>query len=80
LSCSCRGLVGISGRLYGCAEIVGKLNKEINAGLADPGIRTRLADLGGTALPGSPAEFGKFIADETEKWGKAARAANIKVQ
>jgi hypothetical protein len=57
---------------------VDKLNKVINAGLTDPGIKTRL-DLGGTALPGSPAEFGKFIADETEKWGKVARAANIKV-
>jgi hypothetical protein len=39
---------------------------------------TRLADLGGTVLPGSPSEFGKFIADETEKWGKVIRAANIK--
>jgi tripartite-type tricarboxylate transporter receptor subunit TctC len=60
------------------AEIIDKLNTEVNAGLADPGIKTRLADLGGTALPGSPAEFGKFIADETEKWGKVVRAANIR--
>src|SRR4029077_9104120 len=52
------------------AEIVDKLNKEINAGLADPKLRARLADLGGTVLAGSPADFGKFIADETEKWGK----------
>ena len=52
------------------AEIVDKLNKEINAGLADPKMKARLADLGGTLLAGSPADFGKLIADETEKWGK----------
>ena len=62
------------------AEIVEKLNKEINAGLADPKINARLADLGGVALPGSPAEFGKLIAAETEKWGKVIRAANIKAE
>jgi tripartite-type tricarboxylate transporter receptor subunit TctC len=61
-------------------EIIDKLNKEINAGLADPNIKTRLADLGGTALAGSPAGFGKLIADETEKWGKVIRAANIKAE
>ena len=55
------------------AEIVDKLNKEINAGLADPKIKARLADLGGTVLPGSPADFGKLIADETEKWAKVIR-------
>jgi tripartite-type tricarboxylate transporter receptor subunit TctC len=60
------------------AEIINKLNKEINAGLADPKIKARLTDLGGTVLPGSPADFGKLIADETEKWGKVVRAANIK--
>jgi tripartite-type tricarboxylate transporter receptor subunit TctC len=60
------------------AEIVEKLNQEINAGLADPKLRARLADLGGTVLAGSPADFGKLIADETEKWGKVIRAANIK--
>ena len=60
------------------AEIIDKLNKEINAALADPKIKARLADLGGTVLPGSPADFGKLIADETEKWGKVIRAANIK--
>jgi tripartite-type tricarboxylate transporter receptor subunit TctC len=60
------------------AEIIDKLNKEINAGLADPKIKTRLADFGGTPLVGSPADFGKLIADETEKWGKVVRAANIK--
>ena len=60
------------------AEIVDKLNEEINAGLADPTLKARLADLGGTVLAGSPADFGKLIADETEKWGKVIRAANIK--
>ena len=60
------------------AEIIDKLNKEINAGLADPKMKARLADLGGRCLPGSPADFGKLIADETEKWAKVIRAANIK--
>jgi tripartite-type tricarboxylate transporter receptor subunit TctC len=60
------------------AEIVEKLNKEINAGLADPKMKARLADLGGVPMPMSPAEFGKLIADETEKWAKVIRAANIK--
>ena len=60
------------------AEIIDKLNKEINAGLADPKIKARLADMGGTVLPGSPADFGKLIADETEKWGKVVKFADIK--
>jgi tripartite-type tricarboxylate transporter receptor subunit TctC len=60
------------------AEIVDKLNKEINAGLADPKLKARLADLGASVLVGSPADYGKLIADETEKWGKVIRAANIK--
>jgi len=59
-------------------EIVEKLNKEINAGLADPKIKARLADLGGEVLALSPADFAKLIAEETEKWGKVIRAANIK--
>jgi tripartite-type tricarboxylate transporter receptor subunit TctC len=59
-------------------EIVDKLNKEINSALGDPTMRTRLADLGGMILDGSPADFGKLIADETEKWAKVIRAANIK--
>jgi tripartite-type tricarboxylate transporter receptor subunit TctC len=59
-------------------EIVYKLNKEINAGLADPKLKARLADLGGTVLAGSPAEFGKLISDETEKWGKVIREVGIK--
>src|SRR5262249_51810857 len=60
------------------AEVVDKLNKEINAGLADPNIKARLADLGSTSLVGSPADFGKFIADETEKWAKVIKFAGIK--
>jgi tripartite-type tricarboxylate transporter receptor subunit TctC len=59
-------------------EIIDKLNKEINAGLADAKLKVRLADLGATVLAGTPAGFGKVIADETEKWGKVIRAANIK--
>jgi len=60
------------------AEIIDRLNKEINAGLAEPKIKARFADIGGTALPGSPADFAKVIAEDTEKWGKVIRAANIK--
>src|SRR5882757_2229088 len=60
--------------------IVERLNREINAALADPKVKTRFADLGGTVLPGSPDDFGKLIRDETEKWAKVIRAANIKVQ
>jgi len=60
------------------AEIVDKLNAEINAALADPRMKARLADFGGTPLPGSPVQFDKLIAEETEKWGKVIRAANIK--
>jgi tripartite-type tricarboxylate transporter receptor subunit TctC len=62
------------------ADIIDKLNNEINGALADPKVKSRLADLGGTVLPGSPADFGKLIADETEKWGKVIRAANIKAE
>jgi tripartite-type tricarboxylate transporter receptor subunit TctC len=60
------------------AEIVDKLNKEINAALADPKMKARLADLGATALPGSRADFGRLIADETEKWAKVVKFAGIK--
>jgi tripartite-type tricarboxylate transporter receptor subunit TctC len=60
------------------AEIIDTLNKEINAALADPKMRARLADFGGTPLPGSPADFGKLIADETEKWAKVVKFAGIK--
>jgi tripartite-type tricarboxylate transporter receptor subunit TctC len=60
------------------SQIIDKLNDAINAGLADPTIKARLADLGGVPMPMTPADFGKLIADETEKWGKVIRAANIK--
>jgi tripartite-type tricarboxylate transporter receptor subunit TctC len=60
------------------AEIVDKLNKTINEALADPKVKARFADLGGTVLPGSPVEFGKLIADETDKWAKVIKFANIK--
>ena len=59
-------------------DIVDRLNREINAGLADPKLKTRLAELGGVPMPMTPADFGKFIADETEKWAKVIRTANLK--
>ena len=62
------------------AEVVAILNRETNAGLADATIKARLADMGGMLLTGSPAEFGKLIVDETEKWGKVIRTAGIKAQ
>ncbi len=61
-------------------EIVERLNKEINAGLADPQLKARLIELGSTPLPGSPADFGKFIANESEKWAKVIKFANIKAE
>jgi tripartite-type tricarboxylate transporter receptor subunit TctC len=60
------------------ADVIDKFNKEINAGLADSNMRARLAELGGTVLSGTPAEFGKLVADETEKWGKVVKFAGIK--
>jgi tripartite-type tricarboxylate transporter receptor subunit TctC len=62
------------------AQVIDKLNEAFNAGLADPKIKARLAALDGTVLPGSPSDFGKLIADETEKWAKVIRAANIKAE
>ena len=61
------------------ADIIEKLNKEINVWLVDPNVNARLADLSAAPFPGSPADFGKLLADETEKLGKVIRAANIKV-
>jgi tripartite-type tricarboxylate transporter receptor subunit TctC len=61
------------------ADIVGRLNAEINAGLADPQVKTRVTDLGATVLTGSPADFVSLIADETEKWGKVVKFARLKV-
>jgi tripartite-type tricarboxylate transporter receptor subunit TctC len=72
------GWFGIGAPKNTPADIGDKLNREINAGLADPKIKARLADLGGEVLALSPADFGKLIAEETEKWGKVIRAANIK--
>jgi tripartite-type tricarboxylate transporter receptor subunit TctC len=69
---------GICARRGTPAEVIDKLNREINAGLADPTMKARLADLGGITIASSPNDFGKLIADETEKWGKVIRAANIK--
>ena len=62
------------------AEIVDSLNRQTNAGLADPTIKARLLDMGGMLLTGSPADFGKLIADETEKWGKVIREAGIRAE
>ena len=61
-------------------DIIAKLNEGINAALVDPKMKARLADLGGTPLPGSSADFGKFVAAETERWGKVIRAPNITVE
>jgi tripartite-type tricarboxylate transporter receptor subunit TctC len=60
------------------AEIIDTLNKEINAGLADPKMKARIADLGATVLAGSPADFGRLIAEEIDKWGKVIKFADIK--
>jgi tripartite-type tricarboxylate transporter receptor subunit TctC len=62
------------------AEIVDRLNKEINAALANPKIKARLADLGFMVPPGAPADFAKLIAKETQKWGKVIRAANLRAE
>jgi tripartite-type tricarboxylate transporter receptor subunit TctC len=62
------------------AAIIDSLNRETNAGLADPTIKARLADMGGMLLTGSPADFGRLIADETEKWSKVIRMAGIKAE
>jgi tripartite-type tricarboxylate transporter receptor subunit TctC len=72
------GWIGIGVPKKTPAEIVEKLNKEMNAGLADPKLKARLADLGGTVLTGTPGNFGKLIAVETEKWGKVIKFAGIK--
>src|SRR6516225_1123030 len=62
------------------AEVIDKLNREINSALADPTMKARLADIGGEALPGSPTDFGRFVRNDTEKWAGVIRAANIKLQ
>jgi tripartite-type tricarboxylate transporter receptor subunit TctC len=70
--------IGIAAPKGTPAEIIDRLNKESNAALADPTIKARFAELSGVVLGGTPADFGKLIAEETEKWGKVVRAANIK--
>ena len=74
------GWYGIAAPKNTPAEIVARLNAEVNAALADPRMRASFADVGTAVLPGSPADFGKLLADDTEKWGKVIRAANIKVE
>jgi tripartite-type tricarboxylate transporter receptor subunit TctC len=61
-------------------EIVDKLNKEINAGLANPNIKARLAELGGILIPGTPQDFGKLVAEETEKWAKVIKAGGVALE
>jgi tripartite-type tricarboxylate transporter receptor subunit TctC len=62
------------------ADVIGKLNKEINAVLSGPKMRVRLAELGGMVLSGSPSDFGKLIADETAKWAKVVKASGAKAE
>jgi len=69
---------GLCARMGTPADVIDKINKEINAALADPTMKARLADLGGIPIAGSPGDFGKLIGDETEKWAKVIRTANIK--
>jgi len=71
------GIVGPKGTP---AEVVDKLNREVNAILAEPDKKKRLAELGASLLPGTPADFAKLLADETEKWGKVIRFAGIKAE
>ena len=73
-------LYGIGAPRNTPAEVIDRLNKEVNAALADPKLKARLADLGGTPFGGSSAEFGKLMAEETEKWGKVVKFAGIKPQ
>jgi len=70
--------IGIGAPKNTSTEIIDRLDHEINSGLADASMKARIIDLGGTVLPGSPAEFGKYIADETEKWGTVIKFADIK--
>ena len=72
--------VGLAAPMGTASAIIDTLNKEVNAGLADPAIMAAITRLGGTVLTLSPAAFGKFIAEEVEKWAKVIRAAKIKIQ
>jgi len=69
---------GIGGQRHTPAEVIEKLNKEVNVSIADPKFQTRLANMGGTALGGSPADFAKLISDEVKKWSRVILAANMK--
>jgi tripartite-type tricarboxylate transporter receptor subunit TctC len=71
---------GLCARAGTPAEAIAKINNEINAALADPTMKVRLADLGGIPIAGSPGDFGKLIADETEKWAKVIRRAGIRAE
>src|SRR5262249_3225856 len=74
------GFAGIGAPRNTPPEIIDLLNKELNAGLADPKVKTRIVELGGTVLGGTPAEFEKIIVDATEKWAKVIKFAGIKVE
>ena len=74
------GLAGIGAPKGTPAEIINLLNKELNAGVADAKIKSRIADLGGAAVGGSPAEFGTILSDAVEKWSKVIKFAGIKVE
>jgi tripartite-type tricarboxylate transporter receptor subunit TctC len=72
------GWVGVGAPKNTAAEIITILNREINAGLADPKMKARIKELGNEVFINSPAEWGRFVAEYTERWGKVIRAANIK--
>ena len=74
------GFAGIGVPRNTPVEIIDRLNKELNAGLADSKIKARIVELGGTVLGGSPAEFGTILSEATEKWAKVIRVAGIKVE
>jgi tripartite-type tricarboxylate transporter receptor subunit TctC len=74
------GRSGLSALRNTPVEIIDRLNQQINAELADPKIKTRLADFGAAPMPMTPADFGKLIAEETEKWAKVIRTANIRLE
>jgi tripartite-type tricarboxylate transporter receptor subunit TctC len=74
------GFFGLGAPKHTAAEIINSLNREINAALVNPRIKDRLADQGGIVVPGSPADFGKLIADETEKWAKVINFAGLKAE
>jgi tripartite-type tricarboxylate transporter receptor subunit TctC len=74
------GWWGLFAPQHTSAEVIDRLNKEINLTLNDPKIKARFADLGGEVLPGSPSDFGRLARSDTEKWAELIRAAHIKLQ